>query len=86
MHQVGEMLHSILFDFHLGAFDFFRMAKKITIYLSVLIPINLVQYQARDLSAPYRWRPALLAIFQAVMLYLLIFHTSSEREFIYFEF
>jgi len=86
MHQVGQMLHSIFFDFHLEGFDFVRMVRKMAIYLSVLIPINFVQYQRRDLLAPYRWRSALLAVFQAVLLYLLIFHTSSEREFIYFEF
>ena len=86
MHQVGQMLHSIFFNFHLEGFDFVSMVRKMTIYLAVLLPINAVQYQSRDLMAPNRWRPAFLAIFQAVMLYLLIFHTSSEREFIYFEF
>lgn len=87
MTQVYHMLHSLLFNFRfdygIGIND---MIIKTVLYSSILLIVQLMQYWKDDLMAIYKWRPAYVAAFHAIIFYLITMYSSGGAEFIYFQF
>jgi len=87
MTQVVQMFKGLLLNFHISQIIALKQdIVRIAFYLSIPVTIQIFQYLKRDLMVVYRLHPGLTATIQAIMLYLMIYYTSSGNEFIYFQF
>ena len=87
MTQVFQMLHALLFDFHLSQPGLSEMARQVIFFSGFLILIECFQYWKKDLLVVWRWPVIVRWTFYVAVFHLtFIFLLEGSKQFIYFQF
>jgi len=86
LHQIGDMLHSLCFQFHLNKAFLYQSIGLIVVLLPLWI-VQLGQYLTNDLLFLYRQHWLVKTFAYALMAYLILgWGVMKSEEFIYFQF
>lgn len=87
-HQIGAMMHGLLFNFHTPSLKFLVVeVARLGFYTGVLLFVQTFQYLRQDLMWVFKSRFSFRAAFYLVCFYLfIVYGATGGQEFIYFQF